>query len=167
MPQTNPTSLELRGDREFVIERTFNGPPRIVFDAYTRPELVQRWWAPRFLGDVMLDCQADVRPGGHYRYVMETRPGQKMAFSGTYVEVTPPTRLVFTQVYEPTAAGATPDDVAITITVTFEDRGGKTHLVSRTVCPTSELRDTIIASGMEHGMRQAMDQLDELVASMA
>src|SRR5688572_2270480 len=69
MAQTNQTSLELRGDREFVIERTFNGPPRIVFDAYTRPELVQRWWAPRFLGDVMLDCQADVRPGGHYRYV--------------------------------------------------------------------------------------------------
>ena len=166
MTQTNQTSLELRGEREFVIERTFNGPPRIVFDAYTRPELVQRWWAPRFLGDVMLACDADVRPGGHYRYVMETEPGRKMAFSGTYVEVTPPTRLVYTQVFEPTAAGSKPDDVAITITVTFEDRGGKTHLVSHTVCPTSELRDTIIASGMEHGMRQTMDQLDELVAEL-
>jgi uncharacterized protein YndB with AHSA1/START domain len=161
----NETTLELKGDREIVITRTFNGPPRIVFDAWTRPELVRRWWAPTSRGVSIVSCDASVRAGGFYRYVMDVR-GRQMAFSGTYNEVTPPSRLVYTQIFEPTAAGPQPDDVAITITVTFEERVGQTHVVSHTLCPTPELRDTIIASGMESGMRETMDLLDELVASI-
>jgi uncharacterized protein YndB with AHSA1/START domain len=160
------TSLTLEGDRNFVIARTFNGPARIVFDAYTRPELVARWWAPQSHGVALVKCEADVRAGGSYRYVMRAGPEHEMAFSGQYLEVTPPSKLVFTQCFEPTAAGVQPGDQFITITVTFEERDGETHFLSRTVCPTAELRDTIIASGMESGMRAAMDQLEALVATL-
>jgi len=157
------TSLTLEGDRNFVIARRFNGPARIVFEAYTRPELVARWWAPQSHGVSIVACDADVRPGGSYRYVLRVRAKQEIAFSGQYLEVTPPSRLVFTQLFEPTASGVQPGDQAITITVTFEERDGQTHFLSRTVCPTPELRDTIIASGMESGMRETMDQLEALV----
>jgi uncharacterized protein YndB with AHSA1/START domain len=162
----NQTSLDLEGDREIVIARTFNGPARIVFDAWTRPELVSRWWAPRSLGVSIVSCDADVRRGGRYRYVLLHRTGSEFAFSGEYTEVTPHSRLAYTQIFEPTAGGATPGEVGILITVTFDERDGKTHLVSRTVCPSKDVRDAIIASGMEHGMRETMDQLEELVATL-
>ena len=160
------TSLTLEGDRDIVIARTFNAPARIVFDAYTRPEFVARWWAPQSHGVSIVGCDADVRPGGSYRYVLRVRTGQEMAFSGQYLEVTPPSRLVFTQVFEPTASGVQPGDQAITITVTFDERDGETRFLSRAVCPTTELRDTVIASGMESGMRETMDQLEALMASL-
>jgi uncharacterized protein YndB with AHSA1/START domain len=160
------TSLTLEGDRNFVIARTFNGPARIVFDAYTRPELVARWWAPQSHGVSLARCEADVRAGGSYRYVMRVGPEHEMAFSGQYLEVTPPSKLVFTQYFEPTASGVQPGDQSITITVTFEERDGETFFLSRTVCPTPELRDTIMSSGMEGGMRETLDQLEALVATL-
>ena len=162
----NHTTMELEGDREIVIRRTFNGPARIVFDAWTKPELVRRWWAPRSRAVSLVACDATVQVGGQYRYVLQLRSGQHIAFSGTYTEVTPPTRLVYTEIFEPTAAGAKPDETGIVITVTFDERDGKTHLVSRSICPSAEVRDTILASGMEHGMRETMDQLEELVGSL-
>ena len=162
----NQTTMELEGDREIVIARSFNAPARIVFDAYTKPELVARWWAPASHGASVVTCEAVVRAGGHYRYVLRVRGRQEMAFSGTYLEVTPPSRVVFTQFFEPTAAGVQPEDVPITVTVTFTEQGGKTHMVSHTMCPTPELRDTIIATGMESGMRVTMDQLEALVATL-
>lgn len=162
----NQTTLDLKGDREFVITRAFNGPARIVFDAFTKPELVIRWWAPKSLGVSMVSCDADVRAGGSYRYVFQVGDVGRMAFSGAYAEVTRPSRLVYTQVFEPAASGAPPSDQPVIVTVTFEERGGKTHVVSLTSCPTKEIRDGIIASGMERGMRETMDQLDELVASL-
>jgi uncharacterized protein YndB with AHSA1/START domain len=158
----NTTSMELAGDREIVISRTFNGPARIVFDAWTKPELVRRWWAPKSLGVTLASCDADVRPGGKYRYVLIGRKGEEIAFSGRYVEIVPPSRLVYTQVFEPMA-----DAGEMTISMTFEERDGKTHVVSHEVYPSAEARDAAISSGMEHGMREAMDQLDELVASLA
>ena len=120
---------------------------------------------------LMLDeerpCQiADVRVGGSYRYVLRLKSGSDIAFSGTYTEVAPPARLVYTEIFEPTAAGTQPDEVGIVITVTFDERDGKTDMTSRSMCPSKEIRDAIIASGMEHGMRETMDQLDELVASL-
>jgi uncharacterized protein YndB with AHSA1/START domain len=162
----NQTTLELEGDREIVISRSLNGPARIVFDAWTKPELVMRWWAPKSLGVSMISVDADVRAGGHYRYVFRHRTGAALAFSGRYIEVTSPSRLVYTQIFEPTAGGVNPGDAEVVITVTFEEREGKTHLVSRSVCPTREIRDAIIATGMETGMRETMDQLDELVGSL-
>jgi uncharacterized protein YndB with AHSA1/START domain len=163
----NTTSLTLPSDREILITRAFNGSARSVFDACTKPELVARWWAPQSLGVSIVSCDADVRVGGAYRYVLQVRTRGQIAFSGTYLEVTPYSRVVHTQFFEPTAAGPGPHDVPITVTLTFEERAGKTHMTSLTACPTKEVRDSIIASGMETGMRETMDQLEELVATLA
>lgn len=158
---TNKTDMRLEGDREIVISRTFNAPTRIVFDAWTKPELVKRWWSPKSHGDIV-SAEADVRVGGWYRYVMRANNGHEVAFSGTYTEVTPPKRIAYEEVFEPMAALG-----AVQVSVTFEADGGKTRIVHRGVYPSKQVRDGVLASGMEHGMREAMDQLDELVASLA
>src|ERR1700733_1449445 len=124
MEAKSRTTLERTSDRELVITRTFNGPARIVFDAWTRPELLQRWWAPRSLGVELFSCEADVRVGGTYRYVFGREGDRRHAFSGSYTEVTPPSRLVYTQVYEQIREAGT----AI-VTATFEEHGGTTRLV--------------------------------------
>ncbi|MCY1035959.1 SRPBCC family protein [Corallococcus sp. BB11-1] len=152
------TVLEVKSDREVLISRTFRAPPRIVFDAWTRPEFVRRWWAPRSCVEVV-DIQADVRVGGAYRY--QTRhDGRDTTFYGTYSEVTPHTRLAYTQIFDMFP------DAAVLVTITFEERDGKTHLVSHEVYPSKEALEGALASGMEHGLRETMDQLDELVASL-
>lgn len=158
----NETDMRLQGDREIVISRTFNAPARIVFDAVTKPELVKRWWAPKSHCVTMVQCDIDLRVGGAYRYVMQQGDGPHMAFSGTYSEVTPPTRIVYEEVFEPMAAAG-----AVKVTVTFEEKDGKTRMVNHSLYPSKQVRDGVLASGMEHGMREAMDQLDELVASLA
>jgi uncharacterized protein YndB with AHSA1/START domain len=162
----NQTSLQLEGDREIIIRRTFNGPARLVFDAWSNPELVKRWWAPESLGVSIVSCEADVRVGGGYRYVLRHRTGNDFAFSGRYTEVAPPSRLVYTQIFEPTAGGARPGDASILVTVTFDEVDGRTQVVSHTMCPSPEVRDGIIASGMEQGMRETMDQLETLVMAL-
>ncbi|HTE56701.1 MAG TPA: SRPBCC family protein [Kofleriaceae bacterium] len=158
----NRTSMELDDDRAIVISRTFNGPARIVFDAWSKPELVKRWWAPRSIGVSMVSVDADVRVGGAYRYVLKPAGGDEFAFSGKYTEVTPHSRLAYTMVYEPQASAG-----EVIVTVTFEERDGKTHLVSHELYPSKEVRDIVIETGMEKGMLITMDQLDELVASLA
>lgn len=157
---TNQTTMDLVGDRDIVIARTFHGPARIVFDAWTKPEYVRRWWAPASLGVSMASCDADVRAGGSYRYVLQTPQG-RITFSGVYREVTPPTRLVYTQIFE-----EHPEGDPVIVTVTFEERDGKTHMVSHERYPSPEVRELVLASGMEHGMRETMDQLDALVATL-
>ena len=153
------TEMRLEGDREIVISRTFNAPARIVFDAWTKPELVKRWWAPKSHGAIV-SCEADVRVGGTYRYVMRKGSGPEIAFSGTYAEVTRPTRLVYEEVFEPMAALG-----AVRVSVTFTEEDGKTRVVHRGLYPSKQVRDGVIASGMEHGMRESMDQLEALVGS--
>lgn len=158
----NETSMTLESDRGIVIARTFNGPARIVFDAWTKPELVRRWWAPKSHSVVVVSCEADLRVGGAYRYVLRQPDESEFAFSGRYVEITPYSRLVYTQDFEPMIEAG-----EVTVTVTFEEHGGKTRLVSREVYPSPEAREAALSAGMEHGMRATMDQLDELVASLA
>lgn len=158
----NKTTVELQGSQDIVISRVFRAPPRIVFEAYTKAELVSRWWAPKSHGASLVECTADVRVGGRYRYVMNVREQGTMAFSGEYREVTPYTKLVYTQVFEPMAGAG-----AVVATVTFEEVGGETKLTSRETYPSKEAREAALASGMEHGMRESMDQLDALVASLA
>ena len=104
--------------------------------------------------------------GGGYRYVLRMENGAEFAFSGKYIEVKPHSRVVYTQIFEPEASGAKPGDAELIVTATFDEHDGRTHLVSQSLCPSSEVRDMIIASGMEQGMRETMDQLDELVASL-
>lgn len=156
------TDMRLEGDREIIISRTFDAPARIVFDAVTKPEYLVRWWAPQSLGVPLVACDADVRVGGTYRYVMRKGDGPLMAFSGTYTEVTPSARLVYDEVFEPMAAAG-----AVRVTATFEEHDGKTRYVIRSVYPSKQVRDGVLASGMEKGMRESMDQLDTLVASLA
>jgi uncharacterized protein YndB with AHSA1/START domain len=157
----NETKFERTSDRELVITRSFDGPARIVFDAWTKPELLKRWWAPCKMGVKLFECDADVRAGGSYRYVFGHDAKSAVAFSGVYREVTPHTRLVYTQIFEPMRAAGE----AIT-TATFDERGGKTKLVLHSLYPSKEALDGAVASGMEHGARETMEQLEELVGSL-
>jgi uncharacterized protein YndB with AHSA1/START domain len=153
--------MEVRADREIVISRSFAAPAAIVFAAWTRAEHVARWWAPKSRGVTVVECSAEVRTGGRYRYVLRKGSGPDIAFSGVYKEVSPPARLVYTNVYE--AMAHLGESV---ITVTFTEQNGHTELVAHEVYPSAAARDAALASGMEHGMREAMDQLDALVASL-
>jgi uncharacterized protein YndB with AHSA1/START domain len=161
------TSLERVSDRELVIARTFNGPARVVFDAYTKPEFVRQWWAPLSFGASIVSVEADVRVGGKYRYVLKSGKGDIFAFSGSYLEVAPHSRLVYTTFFEPKGEPPASDDEAVMVTVTLDEQAdGRTHLVAREVYPSKAVLDQAIASGMERGVHVTMDQLDELVASL-
>src|SRR5271156_2224696 len=132
-PMKNRTTVERKSEREIVVRRTFNGPARIVFEAWTKPELLKRWWVPKSLGMSFLSCEADVRTGGTYRFVFgHAASEQPMAFFGRYLEVTPHSRLVWTNDES--------DGGAVT-TVTFEERDGKTLLVFHELYPTKEALD--------------------------
>jgi len=156
-PVKNRTTVERRSEREIVITRTFDGPARIVFEAWTRPELLKRWWAPKSTGVSLLSCEADVRVGGTYRFVFGHDASKTMAFFGKYLEVTPHSRLVWTN--EEGEGGE-----AIT-TVTFEEKGGKTLLVLHEIHPSKGALDAAIA-GMEGGIRETFEQLDELLVTL-
>jgi uncharacterized protein YndB with AHSA1/START domain len=156
-PRKNSTTVERRSDRELVLTRTFNGPARIVFEAWTKPELLKRWWAPKSIGLSLLSCEADVRVGGRYRFVFGLDASKTMAFYGRYIEVIPHSRLVWTN-----EEGDGGD--AIT-TVTFEEIGGKTLLVMHELYPSKEALDGAIA-GREGGMPETFAQLDELLVTL-
>ena len=150
----NRTTVERKSEREIVVTRTINGPARIVFEAWTKPELFERWWVPKSFGLSLLSCELDVRVGGRYRLVF-SHEGSEMAFYGRYLEVIPHARLVWTN-----EEGG--DDGAVT-TVTFEDQGGKTRVVMHDLHPSKEALD---ASGSTDGMHETFEQLDELVISL-
>jgi uncharacterized protein YndB with AHSA1/START domain len=151
---------------DLVVTRTFDAPPRIVFEAFTSPALVRQWWAPKSRAVELVGCDADVRPGGRWRYVMRHATHGTMAFSGEYREVMPPSRLVYTEMFEPEAVPVEEASAAV-VTVTFEDRGGRTLLTSHSRFPSEEVLDMVLATGMEGGMRESMDQLDRLVTTLA
>ena len=155
-PMKNRTTVERKSERELVVTRTFNGPARIVFEAWTKPELLKRWWAPKSTGVSLLSCEADVRVGGRYRFEIGHEASKPMAFFGRYIEVIPHSRLVWTNDES--------DDGAVT-TVTFEEKGGETLLVVHELYPSKQALDVALA-GMEGGMRETLEQLDELVVSL-
>ena len=148
------TTVERTSDRELVVTRTFNGPARIVFEAWTRPELFRRWWAPKSMGMSLRSCEMDVRVGGTYR--LEFEP-DAMAFFGTYLEVTPYSRLVWTN-----EEGGEGGPVT---TVTFEDKGDKTLLVLHELHPSKEALDAA-GTGAADGMVETIAQLDELLLTL-
>ncbi len=163
--QSNPTSgknhtaVERASERELVVTRTFNAPARIVFDAWTQPELLKRWWAPKSFGLSFISCEADVRPGGTYRFVFgHAAAEQPMAFFGRYIEVTPHSRLVWTN--DEGGEGGT------VTTVTFEERGGETLVVMRDLYPSKDALDDAIASGSTSGAAETFAQLDELLVTL-
>jgi uncharacterized protein YndB with AHSA1/START domain len=152
----NRTTVERKSERELVVTRTFNAPARIVFEAWTKPELLKRWWAPKSTGVSLLSCEADVRVGGRYRFEFGHKASKPMAFFGRYIEVTPHSRLVWTN-----DEGY---DGAVT-TVTFEERVGNTLLVMHELYPSKEALDAAIA-GMDGEMPETFAQLDELLVTL-
>jgi uncharacterized protein YndB with AHSA1/START domain len=155
----NRTTSERKSARELVVTRTINGPARIVFEAWTKPELFQQWWVPKSLGLTLLSCDMDVRPGGKYKLVFKHGPSEPMAFYGRYTEVTPHSRLVWTN-----EEGG--EDGSVT-TVTFEEQGGKTLVVLHDLYPSKEALDAAIASGSTMGeMNETFEQLEELIVTL-
>jgi uncharacterized protein YndB with AHSA1/START domain len=155
----NRTTAERKSERELVVTRTFNAPARLVFEAYTRPELLKRWWAPKSFGITFFSCETDARTGGTYRFVFGHPSFERpVEFFGKYLEVTPHSRLVWTN----DEAG---DGGAVT-TVTFEERGPDTLVVMRDLYPSKEALDGAIASGSTSGFGEAFEQLDELLVAL-
>ncbi|MEZ4364101.1 MAG: SRPBCC family protein [Kofleriaceae bacterium] len=152
-----PTTTERTSERELVVRRVVNGPARLVFQAWTQPDLFRRWWVPKSFGLNLLSCELDVRVGGQYRLVFQ-HGDSTMAFFGTYREVVPPSRLVWTN--EEGGDGET------VTTVTFEEQDGKTAVVVRDLYPSKEALDAAIASGSTGGLPDQLDQLEELLASL-
>jgi len=157
-PTKNRTTVERKSDRELVVTRTFNGPARIVFEAWTKPELFQQWWVPKSMGMFLRSCEMDVRAGGRYRLVFGHDASNPDEFFGRYIEVIPHSRLVWTN-----DEGG--DGGPIT-TVTFEEKAGKTLLVLNDLYPSKEALEAAIASGSTCGMSETLDQLDELVVTL-
>jgi uncharacterized protein YndB with AHSA1/START domain len=150
----NPTTVERKSERELVVTRTFNGPPRIVFEAWTRPELFRRWWVPKSLGMSLRSWEMDVRVGGKYR--LEFEP-DGVAFFGTYLDVTPNSRLAWTN-----EEGG--EDGPVT-TVTFEEKGGKTLLVLHELHSSKEALDAA-GTGAADATVETFAQLDELLLTL-
>ena len=154
--------VTLPSDTQIQIVRDFDAPAHLVFRAFTEPALVKRWWhAGR--GEVKV-ADVDLRIGGTWRWVSVTHDGIEVAFHGVYRDIVPASRLVYTEVFE--MPGLTDEDGTLN-TLTFEEALGRTTLISVTDCPTREIRDAIIASGMEGGMQDAYDLLEEVARSLA
>jgi len=156
-PQSRHTAVERKSDRELVVTRTFDAPAHIVFEAWRRPELFQRWWVPKSLGVPLRACEMDVRTGGGYRLEFGLDAANSMAFFGRYIEVTPPSRIVWTN-EEGGEAGAV-------TTVTFEDLGGTTLLVLSELYPNKEACDEAL-EGSAAGLPEQFAQLDVLLVDL-
>jgi uncharacterized protein YndB with AHSA1/START domain len=155
-PVKSRTTVERKSDRELVVTRTFDGPARIVFEAWTRPELFKQWWVPKSMGVVLRACEMDVRTGGRYRLVFGHDGSDPAEFFGRYVEVVPHSRLVWTNEEGGDAGQVT--------TVTFEERAGKTLLVMHELYPSKEALDAA-GTGAADVLDETFTQLDELLVA--
>jgi uncharacterized protein YndB with AHSA1/START domain len=158
-PAKYETTVERKSDRELVVTRSFNGPAHLVFNAWTKPELLKRWWVPKSVGMSFLACEADVRTGGAYRFVF-SHPSfeQPMSFFGRYVEVTPGSRLVWTN--------EEGDEDGSVTTVTFEQRGGETLVVIHELYPSKKALDDAMAAGSISWSGEQFEQLDHLLVAL-
>ncbi len=154
----NRTTVERISDREIVATRCLDAPARIVFEAWTKPELIRRWWAPPSFGISFLSCETDVRTGGSYRFVFgHAASEQPVAFFGRYLEVSPPFRLVWTN---------DEDEAGAVTTVTFEERDGRTRVVVHDLYPSKEALDGAIASGSTGAWPEQFEALDDLLTTL-
>jgi uncharacterized protein YndB with AHSA1/START domain len=156
-PVKHSTTVERTSECEFTVRRTFDAPARLVFEAWTRPELLQRWWAPKSMGMALVSCEADVRVGGTYRLVFGLGDSKTMAFFGKYLEVNPYSRLVWTNEEGDSGEAVT--------TLILEEKAGKTLLVLRERHPSKEAVDEAIGFG--EGLRETFGQLDELLVELS
>ncbi|HJQ10418.1 MAG TPA: SRPBCC domain-containing protein [Gemmatimonadaceae bacterium] len=153
----NRTTVERKSDREVVVTRTINGPARVVFDAFTKADLFRRWWVPKSMGMKLVSCELDARVGGKYRLEFDVGGPEPIAFFGTYVEVKPYSRLVWTNDEGGEGGSVT--------TVTFEENAGKTLVVLRESYPSKEALDAA-GTGAADAMVETFDQLDELLVAL-
>jgi uncharacterized protein YndB with AHSA1/START domain len=153
----NRTTVERASDREVVVTRTINGPARIVFEAFTRAELLRRWWVPQSMGMTLVSCEVDARVGGKYRLAFDIGGPEPAAFFGTYVEVKPYSRLAWTNEEGGEGGSVT--------SVTFEERGGQTLVVLRETYPSKEALDAA-GTGAADALVETFDQLDELLVAL-
>lgn len=149
------TTMERTSERELVVTRTIDGPARIVFDAWTTPELMKRWWVPKSVPISLLSVEMDVRVGGTYRLVFQVDSTTTMAFFGRYLEVDPPSKLVWTN--------EEGEGEAVVTTLTLDEDQGRTRLVVHDLYPSKDALDEAIASGSTAGWSEMLDQLDELM----
>jgi uncharacterized protein YndB with AHSA1/START domain len=154
---TNRTTVQRKSDCEVVVTRIVDAPARLVFEAWTRAELFKQWWVPKSFGMTLRSCELDVRVGGGYRLVFGTDPANTMAFFGKYLEVVPPSRLVWTNEESGDAGPVT--------TVTLEEKGGKTLVVLTERYPTKEGLDAA-GTGAQDALHETFGQLDELLITM-
>jgi uncharacterized protein YndB with AHSA1/START domain len=156
-PSAQDTSTQRLSEREWVVARTFEASTRRVFEAWTTPELLRRWWAPKSFGVTFVSCEADVRTGGSYRFVMNAPSlPEPMAFFGRYLEVVPDTRLAWTNEEDCEAGPVT--------TVTFEEIDGRTRVVLHDLYPSASALDEAIASQSTSGFCETFQQLDRFLA---
>ncbi|WP_437618968.1 SRPBCC family protein [Sorangium sp. So ce1151] len=146
-------------EKEICMTRLFNAPRQLVFDVMTKPEHVKRWWGCLGEGYSVPVCEIDLRPGGQWRFV-NRHPKGEAAFHGEYKEITPPSRLVFTEIFEDY-----PDTVSVVTTV-LTDEGGKTRMTATVRYPSLEVRDIVMGTGMAEGAGLSYDRLEELVAQL-
>lgn len=156
--ESRRTTVQKTSEREVVVTRTFDAPARLVFEAWSRPELFRKWWVPRSMGMTLRSCEMDVRTGGKYRLVFGDDPANTMAFFGKYLEVVPDKRIVWTNEESGDAGSVT--------TVTFEERDGKTLVVVSELYPTKEALDEA-GTGAQEAMHETFGQLDELLAELS
>jgi uncharacterized protein YndB with AHSA1/START domain len=162
-PVASRATVTLPSDEEILIAREFDAPPHLVYRAWTTPALVKRWWSGK-RGHVT-SAEIDLRVGGAWRYVMVANDGSEIAFHGEFREIVPNERLVTTEVYEGAPDGL--GDPPLNVNTFTELPGGRTRLEQLVVCPSREVRDIIIDSGMEGGMQEAMDALEQVALSLA
>lgn len=151
------TTIERTSDQDLVVTRTIDGPRDTVFEAWTDAELFRQWWVPKSMGLNLLSCEVDARVGGGYRLTFDIGTDEPMAFFGRYLEVTPPSRLVWTN--------EEGDDGTVVTTVSFEEDGDGTRLVIHDRYPSKESLDAAMASGSTGWNAESFDQLDELLVT--
>ena len=162
MTSSGSAKVTLPADEQILITREFDAPPDLVYKAWTTPELVRKWWAGR-RGEMKV-VDIDLRVGGTWRYVMLAHGEFEVAFHGEYREIVPSERIVTTEVYE--GAPPAPEGEDVLNVITFTEVGGRTLLELLVQAPSKEVRDTIVDSGMEGGLQEQMELLDELFQSL-
>lgn len=156
MKNTGTLQVTTPSDREIVLTRVFDAPRRLVFDAFTKPELLKRWFGPR--GWSLVVCEVDLKVGGGFRFVLRSPHGKDMGMRGVYREIVPPERSVHMESFDDYPGEAQ-------VTALFVEEGGKTTLTATILYPSKEVRDIVIKSGMEHGAAESYDKLAELLPS--
>jgi uncharacterized protein YndB with AHSA1/START domain len=156
MKNTGTLKVTTPNDREIVMTRVFDAPRRLVFEAFSKPELLKRWFGPR--GWSLVVCEVDLRVGGGFRFVLRGPDGRDMGMRGTYREIVPPERSVHVESFDDYPGESL-------VTAVFTEQGGKTTLTVTVQYASREVRDAVIQSGMEHGAAESYDRLAELLAA--